>query len=52
MTSQYSEEMSGMNHPVTQVQVEGFPEEGAVEEVTKAAVGCVTMCFLNLIFVK
>jgi len=52
MRSLDSEETSHMNHPVTQGQVEGFLEQIAVEAVTKAAVGCVTRCFLNMIFVK
>jgi hypothetical protein len=45
MRSLDSEEKSGMNHPVMQGHV-------AVEEVTKAAVSCVTRCFLNVTFVK
>jgi hypothetical protein len=52
MRSLDSEETSGMNHLVTQGQVEGFREQIAVVELTKAAVGCVKRCFLNLIFVK
>ena len=52
MSSLDSEETSGINHAVTQGQVEGFREWVAVEEVTKAAAGCVTRCSLNMIFVN
>jgi hypothetical protein len=45
MRSLDCEETSGMNHLVTQCQVEGFREQIAAEEVTKAAAGCVTGCF-------